>query len=449
MEIKYYRSATVGLKFDNFKILMDPWLTDGEYYGAWSLFPYFDIKKNLSELNSYDAIYISHIHPDHCSEETLKNISKDIPVYIHTYHKKFLKLKIERLGFKVIEVQNNKKINIGANVELNIIAADNCNPELCYKHVGCAVLNGDKENSQQIDSVAIINDKKYCVVNTNDTPYDLACETLDAIKKQYQNIDLLMTGYSGAGPYPQCFPQLNDQQKIIEGNKKKQFFLDQAFNFIKKIKPNYYFLFAGTYNLSGKLWNLEKFKGVPSFEEANNYLQKKTMEENIKNSIPLKLNTDCEFNLLGKKSNYPYKKINKLEVYEYAKNILSKKKLTYERNEKIDIDEIYELSKKAHQKYLDFKFLTNSSFKTNTYIVIKNHLLKIPHNNESISLEKTIDSDYDYLKLNLDERLLKDILSGPRYAHWNNADIGSHIQFSRNNDIYQRDVHYCLNFFHS
>ena len=34
MKIKLYRSATVGINIDGFKILTDPWLTDGEYYGS-------------------------------------------------------------------------------------------------------------------------------------------------------------------------------------------------------------------------------------------------------------------------------------------------------------------------------------------------------------------------------------------------------------------------------
>ena len=31
---------------------MDPWLTDGEYYGSWSNFPYFDIDKKLNEVRT-------------------------------------------------------------------------------------------------------------------------------------------------------------------------------------------------------------------------------------------------------------------------------------------------------------------------------------------------------------------------------------------------------------
>ena len=99
MKIKLYRSATVGIISDNYKLLTDPWLTDGEYYGSWSHYPYFDLKKNLNEINSYNGIYISHIHPDHCSEKTLNQIRKTMPIFIHKYHSPFLKYKLEKYGF--------------------------------------------------------------------------------------------------------------------------------------------------------------------------------------------------------------------------------------------------------------------------------------------------------------------------------------------------------------
>ena len=43
MKLKLYRSATVGIDINGFKILQDPWLTDGEYFGSWSHYPYFDL----------------------------------------------------------------------------------------------------------------------------------------------------------------------------------------------------------------------------------------------------------------------------------------------------------------------------------------------------------------------------------------------------------------------
>ncbi|MAV79865.1 MAG: hypothetical protein CMC22_06985 [Flavobacteriaceae bacterium] len=448
MNLKLYRSATVGLKFDNFKILMDPWLTDGEYYGSWSHVPYFDLDKNLQEINSYDAIYISHIHPDHCSEKTLKKISKKIPIYIHTFHKKFLKLKLENLGFTVYELQNNKKINIGSDVEINIIAADNCNPELCFKHVGCSVLNGNRENSQQIDTIAIINDKKYCVVNTNDAPYELSLETINEIKNQYEKVDLLLTGYSGAGPYPQCFPLLTKNEMIIEAKKKREFFLNQAFNFIEKFKPLNYFLFAGTYTLTGSLWELEKYKGTPTFDEGVNYIEKKINLLNIKNITPVRINPDNEFDFKSNNLLLNYKIISKNEINNYAERILSFKKLDYENKKLADKEEIIDLSNIALSRFNNFKQLTKSKFKTDVYISLDEEFIKISDKNNKVSLVKKINTDVDYLYMKLNQNLLFNILKGPKFAHWNNADIGSHIRFFRNQD-YRKDLHFCLNFFHS
>ena len=42
--------------------------------------------------------------------------------------------------------------------------------------------------------------------------------------ENYKHIDLLLTGYGGAGAYPQCFDNLSNNEKINEANNKKNFF---------------------------------------------------------------------------------------------------------------------------------------------------------------------------------------------------------------------------------
>ena len=49
----------------------------------------------------------------------------------------------------------------------------------------------------------------------------------------------------------------------------------------------------------------------------------------------------------------------------------------------------------------------------------------------------------------LDERLLFSLLSGPRYAHWNNAEIGSHLTFDRGNLDFDRSLNFAMNFLHA
>jgi UDP-MurNAc hydroxylase len=444
MKIKLYRSATVGIEFENFKILQDPWLTDGEYYGAWSHFPYFDLKGNLHEINSYNAIYISHIHPDHCSEDTLSLIRKDIPIYIHEYHSKFLKFKLEKLGFKVIELKNGKKYEIYKNIYINIFAADNCNPELCYKFSGCADLNA-KGKSQQIDTLSIINNSNSTLINVNDCPFDLAKSTFKNIHKQYKKIDILLTGYQNASPYPQCFDNLNSIEKKKWGKKISINCLNGSLNFIKNLKPLYFLPFAGTYVLSGKLAHLNNLRGVTNVDRAYEYL---TKNQNI--SRPIKMNPSSVFDLTNAKVSPPYKRFSNKNYYDYLKNFLHIKELTYEKYPYPNFEEIFKLCKIAYVKFLDKKFINNIKLKSDIYIEIFDKLIKIPKEDtplEFLSKEK-LKKEGSFVLYKTDPRLLKWLLMGPKYAHWNNAEIGSHINFFRYPDIFERNVYASMCYFH-
>ena len=451
MKIKLYRSSTVGLDLKGFKILMDPWLTDGEYYGSWSHFPPFNLDRNLEEINSYNAIYISHIHPDHCSEDTLKKIKKNIPVYIHSYHTKFLKFKIEQLGFKVIELKNNVRTKLSDNAYLNIFAADNCNPELCYKFSGCADFTAG-EDSQQIDTLSLIDDGKKVIMNVNDCPIELAKSTFLEIKKQYSKINVLLTGYGGAGPYPQCFENLNLQEKEIAALLKEKQFLNQAIKYIDEIMPDYYLPFAGTYTLTGKLSKLQNLRGVSSIDNAYDYFENYYLLKNKSNLIKhLKLSPDSYFDLDTEQYEKSYKKINTSEYNSYIQNKLKNKILYYEKDVFPNFEEIYELAKMAHIKFLEKKTINNIILKSDIFLKLNEKSIKLGINNE-ISVVNSDDIDKEssrYVVYNTDIRLLKKLLLGPKFAHWNNAEIGSHITFYRKPNVFEREVYALMCFFHS
>jgi UDP-MurNAc hydroxylase len=455
MKIKLYRSSTVGLNFDGgggYKILMDPWLTDGEYYGSWSHYPHYDLNKNIDEINSYNAIYISHIHPDHCSDETLKKLSKEIPIYIHSYHSKFLKLKLERLQFKVIELENNKRIKLDKNAYLNIFAADNCNPELCFKFSGCADFYAKGGHSQQIDTLSVFDDGKNVLVNTNDAPFELAQSTFKDIKKQYEKINILLTGYGGAGPYPQCFENLNLDEKLIATQLKEKQFLNQAIKYIDEFKPDYYLPFAGTYTLTGRLSNLQNLRGVPSIDSAYSFFENYYSLKNLSKSIKaLKLNTDSTFDLSIGEYDKEYQKINYGEYQSYIDSHLSSKLLDYECDKFPSFDEIYELSKKAYQKFLDKMLINNISLKSDIFVKLNGKSLMLGKN-KKLSVIKSDEINIQskkYVRYETDIRLLKRLLMGQRYAHWNNAEIGSHIKFFRKPDTFERDIYAAMCYFHS
>ena len=452
MEIKLYRSSTLGIKSQNFKLLTDPWLTDGEYYGSWSHYPMYDMSENIEELNSYNAIYISHIHPDHCSVDTLKKLNKDIPVYISNYHSKFLKFKIERLGFKVFELENGSRKKLGNNFYLTIYPADNCDPGLCYKFNGCAILDNTIKGSQQIDSLSVIDDGKFSILNVNDCPFDLAKHAIkERVLKDFSNVDVLLTGYGGAGPYPQCFENLSNDEKIGESKKKEINFLNQALNFIELTNPEYYLPFAGTYVLTGKLNVLQNLRGVPSIDQAYEYLIKQINKLNLKKPPkPIMLNTDKSYNFTNDKYSSEYVKLDLNKFIIYQKNYLSNLKLDYEKDDFTLEADLFHNAHEAMKNYIKKKNELNIETKSDVYLKVLEKYIKVSCDKDKIDIvqKSQFDKNKNYVIYDLDPKLLSRILKGPKYAHWNNAEIGSHINFYRSPNIFERNLYFSMNFFH-
>ena len=369
MKIRYIKSACVSVESNGVKILTDPWLVDGEYYGSWCHYPPLEIDKEY--FNSIDYIYISHIHPDHFSKKTLEIFNKTIPVLIHQYASPFLKMNIERLGFKVIELPHNQKTELKNGITIDILAADNCNPELCAKFMGCGIVE-TKFKSTQIDSLAVISDGNNSVLNVNDCPYELAEESIEVILNKYKKINFLLVGYCGAGPYPQCFVLSDDEREKAEESKKLQF-LSQGEKYIGLVNPDFYMPFAGTYTLSGNLSDLQNKRGVPELEEAIEYFKNSSLINQNK-SNPVDLNTYDDFDLETKRPSKNYIPIKIDEKEQYIKDVLSKRKLDYEFDEEPEIEEILNLVTPSYKRMNDKRKEINFISKTKVLIKLKENL---------------------------------------------------------------------------
>jgi len=80
MRLTYYANACCLMEVDGFRILTDPWLVDGAFEGSWCHYPPLKVKPQ--ELAGVDALFVSHVHPDHCCPETLSHFPRDIPVLV-------------------------------------------------------------------------------------------------------------------------------------------------------------------------------------------------------------------------------------------------------------------------------------------------------------------------------------------------------------------------------
>jgi UDP-MurNAc hydroxylase len=423
---------------------MDPWFINGEYYGSW--YHTYDIDIDIDIINSATHVYISHIHPDHFSRKSLEKLNKKIPVLIHSYASKFLKLNIERLGFEVVEIEHDEEYKLDSETRIKIFAADNCNPELCSKFMGCSSVEVNYKTTQ-IDSLSLIYNNKSSVLNVNDCPFDLASETIDLIQKKYnKQIDLLLVGYAGAGPYPQCFI-MPENEKIKAAENKRIQFLEIGIKYIEKVKPKYFMPFAGTYTLAGKLSKLNEFRGVPKIEDALRYFKSK-----IDFSQGFLLNSFESFDIEKNKFSASFKPLSTIEKKSYNEKI-SNFKLDYEYDKLPKPQDIEKLIPKAFDRFIKKKEEINFYSKTSLIIKIsekKSVLLNLT-NKPSYKIVKNdeITDIENFVKISLDYRLLFNILKGPRFAHWNNSEIGSHLVFERMPNIFERGLYHALCYFHS
>ena len=447
MKLTFFQSSAVMIETKGVKILCDPWLVDGELYGSWNHYPPIDFQPQ--NFNDVDFIYLSHIHQDHFSKKSLSKLNKDIPVIIHNFENKVLRENIKEMGFKVNELNHNDRTHLKNQVFINILAADNCDPSICYKYFGCAPLES-KYGSTSIDTMSVIDDQDNVLVNTNDCPFELSFTAATTLKEKYSKIDMLLVGYTSASAYPQCFT-LSEAEKIREKERMQQDFLKKAENYVNLFEPNYFMPFAGRYTLAGKLAPLNDYRGVTELDDAFSYF---TNSKNIdvEKSKCIILNPGSIFDTETGQPSEPYKKIDKIQKQQYIQNVLAKRKLDYESEQEPEIDEIKSLIGKCYERFERKR--KELRFSSDTTVLIKlssEEFLAISCNGNGwkIIKQKNIDDYKNYVKLSLDTRLLKWILSGPRYAHWNVAENGSHITFERTPNVYERGLYYCLAFFYA
>jgi UDP-MurNAc hydroxylase len=444
LKITYLQNASIIIHNNGEKILCDPWLIDGCYYGSWHHYPKFDF--NQKELDDIDYIYISHIHPDHFDIKTLEKLNKDIPVLIHEFPQKYFKAKIEEIGFNVEEIPNNKRTKLG-KTWINIIAADNCDPSICSKVFGCN-FEFNKFGTSQIDTFSVIDNEEQVIVNSNDCPYEIGENAARMISKQYSNVDLLLVGYNGASEYP-CMYDFDDDEKKNEAEKKKLKRLHNAIDYINLINPKFYLPFAGRYVLGGKLTSFMKYKGESTLDDAFNYLSKNVNQENNKGII---LNSKSYFDLDTHHISEKYIPENKTDRENYIQNILSKLKLDYENDSFPTLDSLLELIPKSYLKFEKTRKMIN--FSTDTVILIKlnkDKLLLIPLDGGGFKIIPSEQSNNfkKYILLSLDLRLLLNILQNSKKFNWYNAATGCHISWKRVPNMYDRSIMYCLNSLHT
>ena len=125
--VKLLNHASVKLTIDGTSIISDPWYDGSVFHKGWKLIHEIPIDEIKKDLENTDYIFVSHEHPDHFSPSFFLNkIYKEIlkknntkVLFQETKDRRVLKF-LQKNGFDVIEVPNNKYIEIKNNVEIKV-----------------------------------------------------------------------------------------------------------------------------------------------------------------------------------------------------------------------------------------------------------------------------------------------------------------------------------------
>ena len=120
MKVKFISNACCVVETnEGTQILTDPWIENGVFEGSWCHF--HKLKTSINDLQNIDAIYVSHIHPDHYDDRFF-NFPKDIPIIVLDHGLNFLHRKLLDGGYKnLIKIKNKETIKF-KDLELTLFA---------------------------------------------------------------------------------------------------------------------------------------------------------------------------------------------------------------------------------------------------------------------------------------------------------------------------------------
>jgi len=449
MQVTYLESAAVLVEDENTSILCDPWLVDGAYYGSWAHYPDPDFEPE--DFNHVDYIYISHVHPDHFDPATLERMDTDIPVLIHDYRWDYLKHAVEDLGFEAVELPHDERVHLSDDMHINILAADGCDPELCGNFFGCTWYDDAAETpgSTQVDSMAVIDNGEFTLVNTNDCPYPMAESGCRKIKDDYGHIDMVCHQYSAAQFYPQSMVDYSHEEKLAERDRVIREKHELAVNFVELFEPDYYLPFAGEYVLAGDLAHLNQYTANPPREQAAAFFEEHVDADEHQCVF---LNSGEHFDMRTGEPSKPFEPLDQAEKQRYIEEVLAEREFDFESDPMPSAEELKAFVPDAYE-HLEQK-RQRIGYETETTVLVPlvdDVCAVVSMNGEGYEFVTDVDvDDYDgYVMLDVDPRLLKRLFRGPHHAYWADVKIGSHVRMRKEPDIYERGLYNCIGDFYT
>jgi UDP-MurNAc hydroxylase len=466
MKIEWFRSATVGLTSPSgVSVLCDPWITDGAFIGSWFHWPPLE-GFEFDELvaRRWDFLYISHLHADHFDRRLVSAIARRQPncrAIIANFQHPWLKRAVEKCGFagnRLLVANDGDKLEF-RDLSMSIWTADACDPLVCGVSIPCPQVPGF---NRSIDSIALFESHGLRVLHANDA---LAVASVASSLNAVKSVDFLLGHYGGAGPFPQAFPDVVDKQRI--SRQRAQIYLHRLAAAADQLSARYVMPFAGQYQLAGRLTELNQDRSVVRLDEAVRWLNSNC------NATAIALRPFGQIDLRRGDAEGHWVEPAEEQLAGYLASI-SSVQFPYERDNETWPTAIQELQRSFER--VSERYSVARSYRkegrdeqpdTATIQVIADPRLAVVNSGqcslESISLTMEFGGDKlgggvnvqptsdNLTQIAMDPRLLRRLVQrSPRYhgftqMHWNQAEIGSHMQWRRWG-AYDAEAHGFLDF---
>jgi UDP-MurNAc hydroxylase len=223
MKVTYIGHACILIESGGKHLLMDPWMVDPTYHGAWWHYP--ALVHEPKDLPKIDYLYISHEHPDHFDPPTLAQINKDAEILIADFRHKRFRDRIRACGFeRITELSFAVPYPLaGSDMEVRLVPPDR----------------------PWDDSAILIKSNGTTVFNVNDCHLD---DTTLARIGEEEKVDLAFLTFTGASQYPGCF-DFPESVKIERWQASKRAHAEEFVNWARLLKTKRAVPAAGNFAL--------------------------------------------------------------------------------------------------------------------------------------------------------------------------------------------------------
>jgi hypothetical protein len=121
-EIEWVNHASFIVRSGGTSLVCDPWLFGSAFNDGWELL--VPSQHTPADLANVDALWISHVHPDHFAPPVLKAVSKEARRTVRVYFQRTMDQQVAKfcrgIGYPVTEVADGETVEVAPGFKLTV-----------------------------------------------------------------------------------------------------------------------------------------------------------------------------------------------------------------------------------------------------------------------------------------------------------------------------------------